>query len=91
MNISAYTRAEGGTGKINCPVLARVADRAGCSFRTLYMIALGHKRASPQLAQRIQSATDGAVSIAELRPDLVAAIEAAGYTRADPTPTEKAA
>ena len=89
MDISAYAHAEGGTGKINCPVLARVATLAGCSFRTLYMVSLGHKQASPNLAVRIQAATNGAVTVADLRPDLAAAMEAAGYTRA--SPSEKAA
>lgn len=54
------------------------------------MVSLGHKQASPNLAVRIQAATNGAVTVADLRPDLAAAMEAAGYTRRA-SPSEKAA
>jgi hypothetical protein len=60
----------GGTGKIDCPVIAATAKKAGCSHRTLYMISLGHKRASASLAKRIEIAAGGAITRAELRPDV---------------------
>lgn len=54
------------------------------------------KRPSPEMASRIQAATNGAVTVADLRPDLVAAMEAAGYARMDAMtdsqpPTQEAA
>jgi len=69
MDILTFVKATG-TGTINCPVIASVAERAGCSHRTLYMIATGHKRASALMARKIERATDGVVPAASLRPDV---------------------
>jgi DNA-binding transcriptional regulator YdaS (Cro superfamily) len=70
MNLIDYTKDLGGTGVINCPVLATLAAAAECSHQTLYMIALRHKQAGPKLALRIEAATGGRVPKSELRPDL---------------------
>lgn len=53
--------------------LARIATAAGISPYTLYMIALDHKKASPALATKIETATEGAVLRATLRPDVFGA------------------
>lgn len=70
MNLLDYTLEHGGTGKIGCPVLARIATGAACSPATLYMISLGHKQASAKLAVAISRETDGKVSGHDLRPDI---------------------
>ena len=44
MKLTDYAVTKGGTAKIGCPELAVVAEAAGCSPATLYMIATGHKR-----------------------------------------------
>lgn len=68
MNLPDYIRSQGGTAKLSCPVIARVAQAADCSPSTLYMIASGNKKAGPKLAGRIEAATG--VSRHELRPDV---------------------
>lgn len=69
MDLRTYCLSNGGTAKRDCPVLARVAERAKCSPATLYMITLGHKRAGPTLAGAIEYGTDGSVTRGELRAD----------------------
>lgn len=76
MDLITFATEQGGTAKIRCPVFASVAQDAECSPATLYMIALGHKQASPQLAARIDEATAGLVSRHELRPDVFGPIPA---------------
>lgn len=70
MDLIRFATSQGGTGKIDCPVLATVAKGAECSPATLYMIGLGHKRASAKLSRRIESATFGCVTRHDLRPDI---------------------
>jgi DNA-binding transcriptional regulator YdaS (Cro superfamily) len=70
MNLQTYCEANGGTAKRGCPVLAKVAARAGRSAETLYMIATGNKKAGPLMAKEIETATDGAVTRHDLRPDV---------------------
>lgn len=70
MDLIRFATSQGGTGKIDCPVLATVAKGAECSPATLYMIGLGHKRASAKLSRRIESATFGSVTRHDLRPDV---------------------
>ncbi|HEY4529354.1 MAG TPA: hypothetical protein VIG97_03345 [Luteimonas sp.] len=70
MNLLDYALEQGGTGKIGCPVLARIATGAACSPATLYMISLGHKQASAKLAVAISKETGGQVSGHDLRPDI---------------------
>lgn len=77
MNLSEHIKTEGGTGTASCPVLAAIAGRAGCSAGTLYMISLGHKKPSGVLSRSISDATQGAVSVHELRPDVFGAAPAA--------------
>ncbi len=68
MNLPDYIRSQGGTAKLSCPVIARVARQAECSPSTLYMIASGNKKAGPKLAGRIEAVTE--VTRQELRPDV---------------------
>lgn len=70
MNLTEHIKTEGGTGTATCPVVAAIAGRAGCSPGTLYMIVRGHKKPSGVLARSISDATDGVVSVHELRPDV---------------------
>ncbi|KQH72802.1 hypothetical protein AOT81_11920 [Xylella fastidiosa] len=70
MDLLDYIKLNGGSGKINCPVLVQLATRAVCSHKTLYMIALGHKRAGHQLVKSLERVTNGAVSRYQLRPDI---------------------
>ena len=70
MELLHYVRQAGGTGTLGCPVLASLAGQCACSYRTLYMIALGHKKAGPLLARRIAKVTNGSVSEGSLRPDV---------------------
>lgn len=70
MNLSEHVQKEGGAATASCPVIARIAESAGCSAGTLYMIALGHKRPSWKLAGAIEQATAGAVTRHDLRPDI---------------------
>lgn len=48
----------------------RIADEAMTKPVWLYHIAKGYRRASPEMALRIERATSGAVTRADLRPDL---------------------
>lgn len=73
MNLSHHIVKQGGTGTIGCPILARIAERAGCSAATLYMISKGHKKASGKLAAAISKATDDAVHPGTLRSDVFGA------------------
>lgn len=70
MNLLDFALARGGTGKPGCPAFVELAAKAHCSPDTLYLIALGHKRAGPKLARKIDEASDGRVSRDELRPDV---------------------
>ncbi len=72
MNLTDYANLNGGTGKLGCPVLARVAASSECSAATLYMVARGHKKVSASLALRVAKATGHGVTPADLRPDLYA-------------------
>ena len=38
----------------------------------LSQLAYGHRKASPRMAKKIEDATDGQVTVADLRPDLSA-------------------
>lgn len=78
MNLLDYATENGGTGKIGCQVLAKIAKAAECSPATLYMIALGHKQASGRLASRISKATRGSVTGHDLRPDIFGPAPSAG-------------
>jgi len=70
MNLLDYALAQGGTGKPGCQAFVDLARRADCSPDTLYLIALGHKRAGPKLARKIDEASDGQVRREDLRPDV---------------------
>ena len=82
MDLITYATAQGGTGTPSCPVLAKIADTAGCGRATLYLIAKGHKQAGAPLASRISAATDGQVPPSTLRSDVFGQVPAAG----DPDP-----
>jgi DNA-binding transcriptional regulator YdaS (Cro superfamily) len=82
VNLIDYVKQQDGTCTIQCPVLAGIAERAECSHATLYMIALGHKKAGPMLARAIEQATGGAVSRYVLRPDVFGPGPAAAQDKA---------
>lgn len=90
MNLIAQALMEGGTGKIECPVLAAIAQRAECSAGTLYMIARGHKTASAKLSLRIEQATGGKVTRHDLRPDVFGPAEDASQATAIEQPSVRA-
>lgn len=48
-----------------------VAQKAGTSVGHLWQLAGGHRKASADLAERLQDASEGRITIAGLRPDLV--------------------
>lgn len=70
MNIRTYAIERGGSGMRDCPVIAGLAAKAGCSAHVLYLIGLGHKTPSLELAFKIADATNGAVRAEDLRPDV---------------------
>lgn len=49
-----------------------VAVAAGTSVAHLWQLAGGHRKASAELAERLQEASRGEITIAGLRPDLIA-------------------
>lgn len=71
MKLIDYVIDQGGTGKIGCPVLAKIAahEHVRCSPKTLYMIGLGHKKPSVELAAGIEFATENNVSGEEVLPE----------------------
>lgn len=48
-----------------------IAKEAGTSVGHLWQLAGGHRKASAELAERLQDASAGEITIAGLRPDLV--------------------
>lgn len=82
MNLLDHIKALGGTGTASCAVLARIAKKAKCKASTLYMIALGHKQPSWNLATSIERATAGAVTRHDLRPDVFGPAPASGDSKA---------
>lgn len=70
MELKTHLEEKDGKVKRDGEELARIAAEAGISAYTLYMIALGHKKASPSLAGEIERATAGAVQRTSLRPDI---------------------
>lgn len=48
-----------------------VAEAAKTSIGHLWQLAGGHRKASADLAERLQDASGGEITIAGLRPDLV--------------------
>lgn len=49
----------------------QVATAADTSVGHLWQLAGGHRKASAELAERLQDASDGEITIAGLRPDLI--------------------
>lgn len=49
----------------------RVAKTAGTTVGHLWQLAGGHRKASAELSERLQDASDLSITIAGLRPDLV--------------------
>jgi hypothetical protein len=49
----------------------RVALEAGTTVGHLWQLAGGHRKASAELGERLQDASEGSITIAGLRPDLV--------------------
>lgn len=73
MKLIDYAKDRGGSGTRDCPVLTKIARKAGCSASTLYMIARGLKQAGWNLAVAIESATGESVTRHDLRPDVFGA------------------
>lgn len=48
-----------------------VAAAAGTTIAYLWQLSGGHRKATPEIAARLQDASDGDITIAGLRPDLV--------------------
>jgi DNA-binding transcriptional regulator YdaS (Cro superfamily) len=48
-----------------------VAEAAKTTVGHLWQLAGGHRKASAELAERLQDASDGEITIAGLRPDLI--------------------
>ena len=68
MDIRTYANAQGG--------FPRVAEQLGFNAEFLRQVAKGRRRVSPQNAIRIEMATHGLVTRAELRPDIFGPIDA---------------
>jgi DNA-binding transcriptional regulator YdaS (Cro superfamily) len=66
MKLSEYLRQLDDDGRK--AFAARVSPSASVGY--LYQLAGGHRRASAEMAKRIEDATDGQVTRLELRPDL---------------------
>ncbi|SFY30429.1 hypothetical protein [Azotobacter vinelandii] len=49
-----------------------IARKAGTTVGHLWQLAGGHRKASAELAERLQDASRGEITIAGLRPDFVA-------------------
>lgn len=49
----------------------QIAKAAGTTLGHLWQLAGGHRKASPELAERLQDASMGEITIAGLRPDLI--------------------
>lgn len=52
-----------------------LAMHCDCTRSQLYRVAHGLRRCSVELGQKIQEGTNGAVTLAALRPDLAAAFQ----------------
>lgn len=60
----------------------RLATEASTSVAYLWQLAGGHRKASIELASRIQAASGGVITIAGLRPDIQALMSAPQATNA---------
>lgn len=67
----------------------RVAREARTSVAHLWQLAGGHRKASPSLAERLQDASGGQITIAGLRPDLVGFAEKILRASIDVAPTQQ--
>lgn len=70
MNLSDFLKNDEGRVDPAGSLLAKLAKKAGTSPGYLYLIALGHKRAGPELARKIETASEGKVTKESLRPDI---------------------
>ncbi|MDY7116571.1 YdaS family helix-turn-helix protein [Halomonas sp. SSL-5] len=59
-------------GQTNNDERQALADRAGTSVAHLWQLAGGHRKASLELAKRLEDASKGALTIEGLRPDIFA-------------------
>ncbi|BCA28346.1 hypothetical protein [Pseudomonas phage PotUPM1] len=57
--------------KAPAQVRESVAKQAGTTVGHLWQLAGGHRKASADLAERLQEASKGEITIAGLRPDLL--------------------
>lgn len=83
MNLVEYAKARrGGKATPSCPVFKRIAETAGVNVSYIHQIAMGHRKPGASLAISISTATRGAVSTKELRPDIFGPVSAKRGTRA---------
>lgn len=57
-------------GQTNNQEREALAERAGTSVAHLWQLAGGHRKASLELAKRLEDASRGALTIEGLRPDI---------------------
>ena len=69
MDLETYFTAHDGKPRRDGKRLMAIAAKAGIKPYYLYMVALGHKKCTPELATKLQVATQNAVSRRELCPD----------------------
>jgi DNA-binding transcriptional regulator YdaS (Cro superfamily) len=60
------------------------AVRVGASVSTLNQLAFGDRVVSDTIALAIERETDGAVTVAELRPAFAESLRRAGYVKVEP-------
>lgn len=72
MRLKDYTKAHG---------LKPLAGKVGTSSAYLSQIAHGHRACSEPLALAIERETAGAVTVADLRPQFAALLDACGYRK----------
>jgi len=72
MTLSEYLKING---------MKATADRLGIATPYLWQIANGARTAGHELAIAIERETNGAVTVAELRPAFAESLKAAGYVK----------
>ena len=64
MDVKTFLKTQGET------VIVDVAEKAGTTVGYLRQIVYGHRRVSTSLAQRLVKASNGLLTLHELRPDI---------------------
>lgn len=63
-------------GQTNDPERQAMASRADTSVAYLWQLAGGHRKASLEMAKRLQDASGGQLTIQGLRPDIFGSVAA---------------